>query len=81
MIPGFHTLSHNLWTSFSANCLQFIRLSIQPSKVGIDAGSEAGESRVGSGSLPTSTSIFESILESFGALSFQGRVPKFKVDS
>ena len=28
----------------------------------MDAGSEAGESRVGSGNLPTSTSIFESII-------------------
>ena len=39
-----------------------MRLSIQPSSVGMDAGSEAGESRLGSGNLPTSTSIFESIL-------------------
>ena len=40
-----HTLSHSLCTSFSASCLQFIKLSIHPSSVGIDAGSVAGESR------------------------------------
>lgn len=57
-----HTRSHSLCTSFSASCLQFIKLSIHPSSVGIDAGSVAGDSRWGSGSFPISTSIFESIL-------------------
>lgn len=55
------TLSHSLCTSFSASCLQLIRFSIQPSKVGIDWGSDVGDSRWGSGSFPISTSIFESI--------------------
>ena len=58
------TLSHSLCTSFSASCLQFIKLSIHPSSVGMDAGSVAGESLWGSGNLPMSTSIFESILAS-----------------
>ena len=46
-----HTLSHSLCTSLSANCLHCIRLSIQPSRVGIVAGSDAGadESCIGSG--------------------------------
>lgn len=50
------TFSHSLWTSLSANCLQLIRLSIQPSRVGIVAGSEAGaeESCMGSGILTSS---------------------------
>lgn len=60
-----HTLSHNLWTSFSASCLQFIKLSIQPSRVGIDAGSVAGDNLCGSGAFPMSKSIFESIIDSF----------------
>lgn len=57
-----HTLSHSLCTSFSANCLQFIKLSIHPSSVGIDAGSVAGDRRCGSGNFPMSTSILESIV-------------------
>ena len=62
------TLSQSLCTSFSANCLQLIKLSIQPSKVGIDAGSVAGERRGGSGTLAISTStIFESILQNSGS--------------
>lgn len=61
---GRRTLSQSRCTSFSANCLQLIKLSIQPSKVGIDAGSVAGERRGGSGTLAISTStIFESILQ------------------
>lgn len=45
------TLSHSLCTSLSANCLQLIRLSIQPSSVGIEAGSDGGaeDSCMGSG--------------------------------
>ena len=58
------TLSHNLRTSLSANCLQFIRLSIQPSKVGMDWVSETGDKPWGCAGLPTSTSIFESMLDS-----------------
>ncbi len=57
-----HTLSHSLCTSFSANCLQFIKLSIHPSSVGIDAGSVAGDRRCGSGNFPMSTSILESMI-------------------
>lgn len=37
------TLSHNLNTSLSASCLQFIRLSIHPSSVGIDWVSVTGD--------------------------------------
>ena len=62
MDPIKHTLSHSLCTSFSANCLQFIKLSIHPSSVGIDAGSVAGDRRCGSGNLPISTSILESMI-------------------
>ena len=56
------TLSHSLWTSFSASCLQFIRLSIHPSRVGIEPGSVAGDRRWGSGDFPMSTSILDSIM-------------------
>lgn len=51
-----HTLSHSLCTSLSANCLQFIRLSIQPSRVGIVVGSDVGadDSCMGSGILTSS---------------------------
>lgn len=50
------TFSHSLCTSLSASCLQVIRLSIQPSRVGIVAGSEAGadDSCIGSGILTSS---------------------------
>ena len=58
------TLSHNLVTSFSANCLQLIKFSIQPSRVGIAACSERGGSCDGSGALLTSMSIFESMIAS-----------------
>jgi hypothetical protein len=46
-----HTFSHNLCTSLSANCLQVINVSIQPSKVGMVAGSVDGidDRCVGSG--------------------------------
>jgi hypothetical protein len=56
------TRSHSLCTSLSASCLQFMRFSIQPSKVGIDPGSVVGDSRCGSDIFPTSTSIFASIV-------------------
>jgi hypothetical protein len=61
------TLSHKRETSLSASCLQFIRLSIQPSRVGIDPGSDVGDSLCGSGILPTSISIFESIAGHLGS--------------
>lgn len=46
-----HTLSHSLCTSLSASCLQLMRLSIQPSSVGIVVGSDVGadDSCMGSG--------------------------------
>lgn len=54
------TFSHSLWTSTSASCLQFIKLSIHPSSVGMVAGSRlAGASSAGT--RPTS-SMFVSIL-------------------
>lgn len=62
-VSELHTLSQSFETSLSANCLQFIKLSIQPSNVGIDAGSEAGDNLVDSAGLPISTSIFESMTD------------------
>lgn len=51
-----HTLSHSLCTSLSASCLQFMRLSIQPSRVGIVVGSDVGTDDIcmGSGILTSS---------------------------
>jgi hypothetical protein len=51
-----HTFSHSLCTSLSASCLQLIRLSIQPSSVGIVVGSDVGadDSCMGSGILTSS---------------------------
>jgi hypothetical protein len=53
---SWHTFSHSLWTSLSASCLHVMRLSIQPSSVGIVAGSEAGadDRCTGSGILTSS---------------------------
>lgn len=50
------TLSHSLCTSLSASCLQLMRLSIQPSSVGIVVGSDVGadDSCMGSGILTSS---------------------------
>ena len=57
-----HTLSQSLWTSCSASCLQSIKLSTHPSRVGIDNGSNVVvDNWCGSGILPTS-SIFVSML-------------------
>ena len=55
------TRSQSLETSFSANCLQFMRFSIHPSSVGIEPGSVVGDNRCGSGALLVSMSIFTSI--------------------
>lgn len=53
---GMLTLSQSLWTSASASCLQFIKLSIQPSSVGIEAGSFwTGDTSAGA--LPTSSML------------------------
>lgn len=49
------TFSQSLCTSTSASCLHVIRLSIHPSRVGMDAGSVAGDNLDGSGALPTSS--------------------------
>jgi hypothetical protein len=52
-----HTFSQSLCTSTSASCLQLIKLSIQPSKVGIVAGSRlTGASSAGAGR-PTSSML------------------------
>src|SRR4051812_24578229 len=56
-----NTLSQSLCTSCSASCLHVIKLSIHPSRIGIDAGSVVGDSLVGDGTLPTS-SMFVSIV-------------------
>jgi hypothetical protein len=55
------TFSHSLWTSTSASCLQDIRLSIQPSRVGMVAGSRLADVSP-SGARPTS-SMLVSILK------------------
>ena len=59
-----HTFSQSLCTSVSANCLHVIKLSIHPSRVGIEAGSEAGDNLDGSGARPTS-SILVSMMFGF----------------
>lgn len=51
------TLSHNLCTSLSASCLQLIKLSIQPSSVGIVVGSVAGTDDICIGSVLTSSML------------------------
>lgn len=55
------TLSHSLETSASESCLQLMRLSIQPSSVGMEPTSCVRESLCGSDGLLTSISIFVSI--------------------
>jgi hypothetical protein len=42
-----HTFSQSRCTSLSANCLQVMRLSIQPSSVGIVVGSVVGTDETG----------------------------------
>lgn len=51
------TLSHNLCTSLSASCLQLIKLSIQPSSVGMVVGSVAGTDDICIGSVLTSSML------------------------
>ncbi len=53
---GERTLSQSLWTSTSASCLQVIKLSIQPSSVGMVAGSAWTGDR-SAGALPTSSML------------------------
>jgi hypothetical protein len=57
-----HTFSQSLCTSLSASCLQVMRLSIQPSRVGIVVGSVVGadDSCMGSGIF--TSSIFVSMV-------------------
>jgi len=55
------TFSHNRCTSTSANCLHCMRLSIHPSSVGIEAGSDAGDSLAGSGARLTSSILVSMI--------------------
>lgn len=55
------TRSHSRRTSSSANCLQVIKLSIQPSKVGMDPGSLVGDKWCGSGDRAVSISMLLSI--------------------
>jgi hypothetical protein len=55
------TLSQRRWTSLSASCLQDIRLSIQPSRVGTVAGSVC-TGDTSAGALPAS-SILVSMLD------------------
>lgn len=61
-LKGKLTFSHSLCTSDSASCLQVIKASIQPSKVGIVVGSRGGAAGRSVGTRPTS-SMFVSILE------------------
>lgn len=51
------TFSQSLWTSDSASCLQFIKLSIQPSSVGMVVGSIGGIGATSAGTLPTSSIV------------------------
>lgn len=64
-----HTLSQSLCTSLSTSCLQFIRLSIQPSRVGMVVGSEVGaeESCIGSGILTSSILVSMAVGREEGA--------------
>jgi hypothetical protein len=66
-----HTFSHSLCTSLSASCLHVIRLSIQPSSVGIVVGSVVGTDDIGMGSDLTS-SMFVSIFTMFGSWCLAG---------
>ena len=65
------TRSHSRRTSSSANCLQVIKLSIHPSKVGMDPGSLVGDKRCGSGDRAVSISMLLSIAS--GVLSWLKR--------
>lgn len=49
------TLSQSLWTSDSASCLQDIKLSIQPSRVGMVVGSRLRTGEASAGARPTSS--------------------------
>ena len=62
-VPGKRkpTRSHRRRTSSSANCLQVIKLSIQPSRVGMDPGSLVGDRWCGSGDRAVSISMLLSI--------------------
>lgn len=59
---GALTFSHSLWTSDSASCLQVIKLSIQPSSVGMVVGSRGGAAGKSAGTRPTS-SMFVSMVK------------------
>jgi hypothetical protein len=65
------TRSHSRRTSSSANCLQVIKLSIHPSRVGMDPGSLVGDRRCGSGDRAVSISMLLSIAS--GVLSWLKR--------
>jgi hypothetical protein len=56
------TFSHNLCTSLSTSCLHFMRFSIHPSRVGIDAGSVDGTDDNCEGSGIFTSSIFVSMI-------------------
>jgi hypothetical protein len=71
---GRLTLSHNLCTSFSASCLQFIKFSIQPSRVGMEPGSVVGDSRCGSGDRAVSISMLFSIVALWETRGQRGRI-------
>lgn len=59
------TFSQSLCTSVSLSCLQFMRLSIQPSRVGTDAGSVC-TGDTSAGALPTSSILVSMMLQGFG---------------
>lgn len=65
MFLNRHTLSQSRETSFSASCLQLIKLSIHPSNVGMEPGSFTGERPCGCAGLLTSKSIFEVSMGAF----------------
>lgn len=60
------TRSHSRRTSSSANCLHVIKLSIQPSSVGMDPGSLVGERWCGSGDREVSISMLLSMVGTAG---------------
>ena len=62
------TRSHSRRTSSSANCLHVIKLSIQPSKVGMEPGSLAGDRWCGSGDRAVSISMLLSMVGTAGEI-------------
>jgi hypothetical protein len=69
------TFSHNLCTSLSTSCLHFMRFSIHPSRVGIDAGSVDGTDDNCEGSGIFTSSMFVSMIVVGGGSVARGFFP------